>query len=58
MNEFEVITVQDDLIRKGYHDFKLRPGNGCIWAAVRSGAIWLDFYYIFRDGRIVDVQVD
>jgi len=58
MNEFEVILVQKDLQDKGYHDYRLQPGNDCVWAAVRSGAMWLDFYYIFREGRIVDIQVD
>jgi len=58
MNEFEVIQVQADLVRKGYTDFELQPGNDCVWAAVRSGAMWLDFYYIFRDGQIADIQVD
>ena len=58
MNEFEVILVQQDLMHKGYHDFRLQPGNGCVWAVVCSGAMWLDFYYIFRDGQIADIQVD
>jgi hypothetical protein len=58
MNEFEVIQVQEDLVRKGYTDFKLQSGNDCVWAAVRSGAMWLDFYYIFREGRIADIQAD
>jgi hypothetical protein len=58
MNEFEVMLVQKDLNDKGYHDYRLQPGNDCVWAAVRSGAMWLDFYYIFREGRIADIQVD
>jgi hypothetical protein len=58
MNEFEVMLVQKDLNDKGYHDYRLQPGNDCVWAAVRSGAMWLDFYYIFREGRITDIQVD
>ena len=58
MNEFEVMLVQKDLQDKGYHDYQLQPGYDCVWAAVRSGAMWLDFYYIFREGRIADIQVD
>jgi len=58
MNEFEVMLVQKDLQDKGYHNHQLQPGNDCVWAAVRSGAMWLDFYYIFREGRIADIQVD
>lgn len=58
MNEFEVIQVQDDLIKKGYQDYQLQPGNDCIWASVRRGFSWLDFYYVFQDGRIVDIHID
>jgi len=54
MNEFEMILVQDDLARQGIKDFTMRPGNGCVW--VSYGRV--NCYYIFRDGRIVDVQVD
>ena len=58
MNEFEVIQVQEDLAKKGYFDFKLQPGNNCVWAAVRSGSVCLDFFYIFRYGQIADIQID
>lgn len=58
MNEFEVMVVQKDLEDKGYRDFKLQPGDDCVWAAVRSGAYWLDFYYIFHEGKLVSIQVD
>lgn len=58
MNEFEVLVVEKDLQDKGFSNWKLRPGNDCIWASVMSGAFWLDFYYIFREGKLVDIQVD
>ena len=54
MNEFEVILVHEDLHRKGIKDYTMRPGNDCIW--VSYGLV--DCYYIFREGRIVDVQYD
>ena len=54
MNEFEVIIVQDDLRKKGIEHYTMRPGNDCIW--VTYGLV--DCYYIFREGRIVDIQVD
>jgi hypothetical protein len=57
MNEFDVIQVEADLIKKGYHDYRLQEGNQCIWTSVRSGFMWLDFYYVFRDGQIADIQV-
>jgi hypothetical protein len=58
MNEFELLLVQADLQEKGYKGYQLKPGNDCIWASVPRGNVWLDFYYIFREGRIVDIQVD
>ena len=58
MNEFEILLVQKDLEEKGYINYKIQPGNDCVWASVMSGAFCLDFYYIFREGRLVDVQVD
>lgn len=54
MNEFEVIMVRDDLAKKGIQDYRMQPGNDCIW--VSYGLV--NCYYIFRDGRIVDIQID
>ena len=54
MNEFEVILVRDDLNKRGILNYEMRPGNDCIW--VNYGLV--NCYYIFRDGRIADVQVD
>ena len=59
VNEFEYLLVQKDMQEKGYTNFNIRPGNDCVWASVsRGNGIWLDFYYIFREGRIVDIQID
>lgn len=58
MNEFEVLLVHDDLQKKGYDHYDIRSGNNCIWASVWRGGFCLDLYYIFREGRIVDIQVD
>jgi len=54
MNPFEVILVQADLEKKGIKHYDMRPGNDCIW--VNYGLV--NCYYIFRDGRIVDIQID
>lgn len=59
VNSLELLVVQKDMQEKGYTDFSVRPGNDCVWASVsRGNGIWLDFYYIFREGRLVDIQVD
>lgn len=54
INSIQALQVQADLESKGIKHFTMRPGNDCIW--VSYGRI--DCYYIFRDGKIVDIQVD
>jgi hypothetical protein len=54
LNSFEVMVVQNDLLQQGIKNYTMRPGNDCIW--VSYGRV--DAYYIFRDGKIVDVQID
>ena len=54
LNPIEVMQVQIDLEKRGVKHYTLQSGNDCIW--VRYGLV--NCYYIFRDGKIVDVQVD
>lgn len=54
MNEFEVMLVAEHLRKQGIADYTIQPGNKCIW--VNYGLV--NCYYIFRDGKIVDVQFD
>lgn len=54
MNEFEQMLVIEDMRKMGITNYTMRPGNDCIW--VSYGLI--NAYYIFRNGRIVDVQID
>lgn len=54
MNSFEVLLVEADLQKKGIKHYEMRPGNDCIW--VNYGLV--NSYYIFREGKIVDIQVD
>ena len=58
MNSCEVLQVQADLLSKGITDYTMRPGNECIWVSERKGNIWLDYYYIFRNGKIAEIQID
>jgi len=55
MNEFEMIQVQDHMAKnypnRSYH---MRPGNDCIWVTMGN----VHFYFIFRNGKIVDIQAD
>jgi hypothetical protein len=54
LNELEVMVVVEHLQNKGIENYTLTQGNDCIWAYY--GAI--NEYYIFRDGRLVDIQID
>lgn len=54
LNPIEVMQVQIDLERKGITNYNMQAGNDCVW--VNHGLV--NCYYIFRDGKIADVQVD
>jgi len=54
LNELEVLVVADHLERKGIESYTLTEGNNCIWAYYGR----INEYYIFRDGAIVDIQID
>ena len=54
LNPIEVMQVQIDLERKGITNYKMQPGNDCIW--VNYGLV--NCYYIFINGKISDIQVD
>ena len=58
MNEFEAIVVQEDLARKGIEHYSMRPGNDCVWVSYYQGYYQVDCYYIFRDGRLAEIQFD
>jgi len=56
LNEFELIVVQDYMAKHcpNVTHYTLAPGNECIWAWYGQ----INEYFIFRDGRLVDVQID
>ena len=58
MNSFEVLQVEADLQKKGIKHYSMQPGNDCIWVSEPRGSFCLHYYYIFRDGKIVDIQID
>ncbi len=55
MNELEMIQVAD-YMEKQYPTvlYTMTPGNDCIWVYFS----FMNLYFIFRNGRIADVQVD
>jgi hypothetical protein len=54
VNEFEAMAVIEDLRKKGVEYATLQPGNECVWVSHSQ----LETYYIFRNGRLVDIQID
>lgn len=54
LNELEVMIVAEKLKESGIESYTLARGNGCIWAYYGR----INEYYIFRDGRLVDIQID
>jgi hypothetical protein len=54
LNEFEVIQVADHLESMGVKSYTLTQGNGCIWAYYGH----INEYYIFRNGKIHEIQID
>ena len=55
MNEFEMIQV-GDYMEKTYPEvhYTMTPGNNCIWVYYS----FMNLYFIFRDGKIADIQID
>jgi hypothetical protein len=55
LNEFEVILVAD-YMEKNHPNvhYTMTPGNKCIWVYYGS----INMYFIFREGRIADIQID
>jgi hypothetical protein len=54
LNPLEVLVVTERLAKQGVTSYTLTKGNGCIWAYYG----YINEYYIFRDGALVDIQID
>ena len=54
LNEFEVMIVAEKLKAQGVENYTLTQGNGCIWAYYGH----INEYYIFKEGHLVDIQID
>lgn len=58
INELELLVVMDHLERRGVKYASVYQGNGCIWVASGSSSRPINEYFIFKDGRLVDIQID
>ena len=58
INELELIVVMDHLEKRGTKWADILKGNDCIWVASGSSSCPINEYFIFRDGKLVDIQID
>jgi hypothetical protein len=54
LNPIEVMLVAERLDQQGVTNYSLLPGNRCIWATYGR----INEYYIFNDGKLIDIQID
>jgi hypothetical protein len=55
INELELIVVADHLENTlGITNYSLTQGNGCVWA----GYGVINSYYIFKEGKLAEIQYD
>ncbi len=55
LNEFEVLLVAD-YMEKNHPTvhYTMTPGNECVWVYYGS----INLYFVFRAGKIAEIQVD
>jgi len=58
LNPLEVMLVAEHYELRGIEEYELLPGNDCIWASRGSSNRPINEYFIFREGKLVDVQID
>jgi hypothetical protein len=55
LNEFEVLLVADYMEQNHPNImYTMAPGNECIWVYYQS----INLYFVFRAGKIAEIQVD
>ena len=57
LNSLEVLQVQDWMEKNSPRiHYEVRSGNGSVW--VTAPHLNLNLYFVFRNGKIADIQVD
>jgi hypothetical protein len=54
LNPLEVMIIAEELQKRGITYYDMRPGNDCVWVSYNR----LETYWIFREGRLADIQID
>jgi len=58
VNPLELLVVHEYLKERGTRSATIYKGNACIWVASGSASCPINEYFIFRDGKLVDIQID
>lgn len=58
LNELELQVVLEKLNKRGTKYASIYRGNNCIWVASGTSGYPINEYFIFRDGKLVDIQID
>ena len=54
LNLLEVLVVAEELEKRGVEYYTMRPGNDCVWVSYNR----LETYWIFKNSKLVDIQID
>jgi len=54
LNPLEVMIIAELLATDNIEHYTMRPGNDCVWVSYSQ----LETYWIFRQGKLVDIQID
>lgn len=54
VNPLELMVVAEYLDARGTQSADIYKGNNCIWVATGQ----INEYFIFRGGKLVDIQID
>lgn len=54
LNPLEVLVVAEELEKRGVDYYTMRPGNDCVWVSYNR----LETYWIFKNSKLVDIQID
>jgi hypothetical protein len=58
INSFERLVVVEQLRKQNIQEYTMRQGNGCVWVKAPHGGHTLNYYFIFKEGELVDIQVE
>lgn len=58
INPLELFEIEEHLKKRGTRSATILKGNQCVWVASGSSSCPINEYFIFRGGKLVDIQID